>query len=1236
MRDQIDLSAGHEEALYLFKKLSQRLPGEPWAAQPILSLVGPSGYGKSQFIQHLYFHYCTTPALPHISLDFGVRDAPHDLLNILGALQKSLSRQRGEQGRLLAFPRFDIIYARLKRSEGQDDAEGDETTELLSDLIGLFGNIHFLIGLILFILKLIVSYVPPLRALLQWIVESAYQRAGKQPQWRWYQDQVKKFPEIKINLPDNASVSEIRRRLNEMCSMGEPERKFLIEQILPKALLADLRYGIYNDEIPVLKDGPQYIVVFLDSFEALQRQSESTASQLLEVLTLNEYRKRGESDPLLLVVASEDRLPDMSREQLNRHFPPEATLSNGTVQTRGDALYEQWVQQLPPLDKRRTLQLEKIYLPLPLSTLSMAAIRNYLLRLDQRDETYNFRNEALIEDIQRATQGYPIFLERVAAALQASAQSSETITRDMESLFASEEGEQIVDRLLTLHCKKVEERLFMLSAIPRVFSPDILRLVLRQTQAEPFDDTFLNAEWKRYRTLPFLQASEDKRYITFIPGIRALFLRKLQIMTAESDKDYLSMHQQLYDYFTHRIDQRVHKRQRKEKRDELDLSYHSLALGLYQPVIQRAIEAQREDLGHWEDLLSVIIQAPAQKLPYDQITLEADDYLQRAQQQKNVSDSVHAIVLCTWLLASPGSDRKQVSRLWYKLGTAYQCLQQSNPDVRQDSATNCYQQASRLLDSPTPITRPLALAGSAPNRTVSVSRQRVRQLVSETYHSVLVNRRLQLVLLIIVVGAILTPLLTLHLLARTTVPSPTGSIYDLPLNRLLPDARNSWIGVTVESDGEFVGLSDGSIPFDYRRPDGPQKVNATNLFRKGDMIGALNTLQQIRQIDVNDAEALIAQQNIGLYHAKKACIVFVVITRIVEDDSTDGVNGGRDDLQGAYIAQRDYNSTHQQNPLCLYIANLGVNTGYELTVVNQIVQAAAASHGAIKGLIGWPGLTDSSTSEMAIQALERTHLPLVSMESYDSEQFSPNIFHLAPTRQDQGVRAATYAESTLGAKRAVIITDPDDPYGRALVDGFSQRFEGNGHQIVDVETYKTGQTSDQQLVDIINKSRSSGTDCIYFTGGIQEGSTLLEALHGAPAALHFLGSEQLYPLLRLSANDRPDLKRLVFTSSAYPAPIANAMKDLYQSAYDLQGHVLGYGYSIPDSESILSYDAMNTLFRAYTEILGSANLSEALKTVQVAGSSRADIEFTIFNQLTDQRVYVLFFDASDQQNYLFQ
>ncbi|HEY0756103.1 MAG TPA: ABC transporter substrate-binding protein [Ktedonobacteraceae bacterium] len=1252
LKDQFDLFADHQEAIRLFQKLCERQSGKPWALLPVLSLIGPAGYGKSAFIDHLYFHYCDAPFLPHISLDFGRRNAPHDLLNILGALRQSLRRQRNAKRQALAFPRFDIVYSRLKRSEGLEEEEIDDVEELFGefgDLIGLAGNIHVALGFLLFLLKFVLR-LPILHAFLRWLVEKAYERAGGQPQWHWYQDQVSKFKEFNVSQADG--VSKIRSRLNEMCTMGEPERQFLINQILPKAFLADLRYGNSDKEASMLKDGPPYVVIFLDSFEVLLRNAEPVARQLLEILALNEYRKRGDSDPLLLIVASEEGLPEMSRQQLNCHFPPDRGADERNILERANALYEGWAQQLPPPGNRYALSLKTIYLPLPLPTLTQNAVRHYLLRLDQGNETDIFANEALIEDMYRLTQGYPIFLERVATVLQASMQHPSSGIHNLEDLFASEQGEQIVDRLLALHCKQVEERAFMLSAIPQTLTPDLLRLVLKRLHLVTPDATTLSAEWRRYRHLPFLLASEDDQHIAFVPGIRALFLKKLQIMGADPDSDYLYMHQLLADFFTERIETSLRQNGTREKQDVIEQSYHQLALDNYEPVIEVATLAQQQEPALWEDLLKVIARSPATRLPSGQVKREASRALYQAQQQgrtlKSMPETIRAIVLYTWLLANPGSERKGVSSLWYELGVAYQHLQEVDPKARPDTASACHRRADELLDLPVLQVRTLALTTST--RPLSPRRPGARQLMLSTYRFVRASRRVQISLGIILIGAVLLSLYIPHISSHTSTTPAITNPFVLPLNLLQPAADNQWIGTTIEADGEFVGLSDGTVPFDYLRPDGALKIQAAgqlyqgNLhLRRKDVTGARllfeearATFQRALQNDVNDAEALISAQNIQVFLTDKACgAIFVVATRIIED-SSEGVNNGRDNMQGAYLVQKEYNDAHPTTPICLYIANLGNNPGYELSVAQQVVKASQASKGAIKGLIGWPGLLDTPTSLGAVQLLQQMHLPIVSPDSYDDTNIVSNVFHVSPSRQDQGGRAAVYAEHVLQAKRALIIADPTDPYSHSLTESFKQRFEENGNQVVALQTYTTGQTSALALAaDLQNGINSQPEpDLIYFTGGVEEGSVLLAQLRTDNSSLPLLGSEQLYPFLGFSTNAQPGFTHLAFTSAAYAdALVTLHMRELYALNFDPSDPdgVREYGYRRPDSTAILSYDAMEALITAYTNAAGLQSLQQALSSLHIEGASRQLLAFTPLHELADQSVFII---HTDQQGHV--
>jgi ABC-type branched-subunit amino acid transport system substrate-binding protein len=319
--------------------------------------------------------------------------------------------------------------------------------------------------------------------------------------------------------------------------------------------------------------------------------------------------------------------------------------------------------------------------------------------------------------------------------------------------------------------------------------------------------------------------------------------------------------------------------------------------------------------------------------------------------------------------------------------------------------------------------------------------------------------------------------------------------------------------------------------------------------------------------------------------------------------------------------------------MCVYVANIGTNTGHELAVMQQLVNAADASNGAIKGLMGWPGLLDSANSLLAVHMLERAHLPIVSPDSYDEIQFASNVFHVTASSQDQGRQAALYAERVLHKTHAAIIVDPSDSYSRCLTEGFLQRFEEDGNKVVAIETYSTGHTSAQTLAPGLQDALTTHPDFIYFAGGTVEGSLLLAEMSNSASSLHLLGGDKLYPFVGFSANARPGFDRLAFTSSAYADALsAKHIKALYALDFDAQDpdRVREYGYSRPDGDAILSYDAMETLITAYTNAAGIQSLQQALSSVRVEGASHTRISFTPLHELDDQKLFMLYIDQQEQ------
>jgi ABC-type branched-subunit amino acid transport system substrate-binding protein len=394
----------------------------------------------------------------------------------------------------------------------------------------------------------------------------------------------------------------------------------------------------------------------------------------------------------------------------------------------------------------------------------------------------------------------------------------------------------------------------------------------------------------------------------------------------------------------------------------------------------------------------------------------------------------------------------------------------------------------------------------------------------------------------------------------------------------LPDG----IGVTQAADGEYIGISDGTFAFDTNRPDGNLKRQAADELKTNDVSGALSLWQSGLAADTNDAEALIYLEDQQVLVSGNPYITLVVGTMITGDN----VGVGRDDLQGAYIAQKEFNDGHKLSnnvEVRLLIANSGNVSAYATAVAQQIVQAAQQDH-TIVGVMGWPY---SSRALNAIGVLARAHIPMVS-QTASSDQLtgiSSYFFRVAPSNKGQAIAGAQYAKRVLHARNVALFVDPADSYSSSLATDFSQRFVADGNHIVVTENYTVGAQGQGKLPTLLQDALSHNPDLIYFSGYSTDISVLLTNLPttGPSASLQILGGDALYEVGGYSSSARANFTRLHFTAFAYPdewdVAYLTAQKPTffneYISAYNPHGQQPAgkYGYTRPSSDVMLSYDA---------------------------------------------------------------
>ena len=411
----------------------------------------------------------------------------------------------------------------------------------------------------------------------------------------------------------------------------------------------------------------------------------------------------------------------------------------------------------------------------------------------------------------------------------------------------------------------------------------------------------------------------------------------------------------------------------------------------------------------------------------------------------------------------------------------------------------------------------------------------------------------------------------------------------------------SGIGVIQQAHGEMIGVSDGTYAFDAGRASGSDMTQAAQMLRSGNTSGAVSLWSKAIGEDTNNAEALIYQEDQRVLASGNPYIDIVVATMLSGDPGAVGV--GRDDLQGAYVAQKAYNDLHllpNSVEVRLLVASSGSQSTYAKLVAQQIVQLAKVDPNFV-GVMGWPY---SSRVADAINVLSAAHIPMIS-QTASSDSFtgiSRYFFRVAPPNVSQGIAGAKYAEQTLHSHKVALFVDNSDPYSQSLAAAFKNQFTADHNSIVATEQYTVGKSNN--FSQLLADAESRNPDLIYFSGYASDASVLLAQLptSGQFAGLNILGGDALYELQGYQSSAHFAIPRMRLTTFAYPdewqALCSSGHKfactpppffQQYASAFDPNGQRASgtYGYNRAGGDAILSYDATVAMLTASRNALGS-------------------------------------------------
>jgi ABC-type branched-subunit amino acid transport system substrate-binding protein len=399
-------------------------------------------------------------------------------------------------------------------------------------------------------------------------------------------------------------------------------------------------------------------------------------------------------------------------------------------------------------------------------------------------------------------------------------------------------------------------------------------------------------------------------------------------------------------------------------------------------------------------------------------------------------------------------------------------------------------------------------------------------------------------------------------------------------------------------DGELIGLSDGKYVFYTASPAADLKKQAAQELQQGHTGTAISLLSAAHNQETSDAEVLIYRENIRATSGGNY-ITIVVGTTLTGTPSAIGI--GRDDLQGAYVAQREFNDTAEQHggfKVRLLIANSGGKTdadtaSYTSLVAQQIVGVAQKDK-TIVGVMGWDL---SPLAFAAFTPLTQNHIPMLSIAAGDNlTGFSKYFFRANAPAALQAKVAAQYSLQTLKATKAAIFVDNASDYSRSLADDFKTNF--NGGTIVATESYTVGDSNTEPalLEAKLQDALRHQPDIIYFAGYPADVSILLQRLQ--PSDPPVVGGNALYELGGYTNVTPAGLSHLRFSALAYPdewdvlcsngqsqACSKPSFFTVYPQAFDDGKHQQQpYRYTRSDSGTMLDHDATMAFLQASEHI----------------------------------------------------
>jgi len=404
---------------------------------------------------------------------------------------------------------------------------------------------------------------------------------------------------------------------------------------------------------------------------------------------------------------------------------------------------------------------------------------------------------------------------------------------------------------------------------------------------------------------------------------------------------------------------------------------------------------------------------------------------------------------------------------------------------------------------------------------------------------------------------------------------------------------------------EQIGLSTGALCFNPDARDAPKKQEAAQDFTQHSYADELSALRQAIAEAPDDAEAQIYLNNLMIRNTVHHITLVVGV-----DFSSDFIGGSRDILQGALIAQNEWNLTPENTPLVLLIANVGepdqpATPSEESDIVKQLT---ALHDQSILGIAGWETSQDTYNIDQYLNNQLPIISPSASSDALISTQSTPGLFRVVAADAAQAQLAASFAAHQLHKASTV-----------AILNTTGNLYSGTGAQTLEsdfqndllndmVTLHKCSALSNcltipppipytsNDMGSIQNAQSQAFADkaaLIFFSGYAIDLQTLLASLP-AGKKIPILGGDGLSIMNDYTQAPPDNVYFTAFASpvawdgaTSQPRSVTKFFSD-FNRAFSLQPSetpVASDGVQGVDADTILGYDALQVLLQGYTNAI---------------------------------------------------